>query len=102
MTQYRFISWSSLDITPLYTISCSFVFLFKLWIRILSEKVEVSIEVAQVIVASKRLYGLTTFTFYAISDGLKSIFSKSYVGIQSFFIKDNVEPSLQMSLFDCS
>jgi len=71
------------------------------YIGTLSEKVNDSIEVMQVVVASKRLYGLAKFTFYAISDGLKAIFSKSYVGIQSFFTKDDDELSLQLTLFDC-
>ena len=69
------------------------------YIGALSEKVDDSVEVMHIINASKRLYGLATFTFYALSDGIKAIFSKSYVGIKSFFIKP--EPSLQISLFDC-
>ena len=67
------------------------------YIGTLSEKVDDSIEVMEIVNASKRLYGLTKFTFYAISDGLKAIFSKSYVGIQSFFIKS--EPSPQLTLW---
>ena len=51
----------------------------------LSEKVETSIEVHEIVLASKRLYGLAKFTFYAISDGLVEIFSKGYTGVQSFF-----------------
>ena len=51
----------------------------------LSEKAETSIEVHEIIMASKRLYGLAKFTFYAISDGLSEIFSKGYTGVQSFF-----------------
>jgi hypothetical protein len=70
------------------------------YIGTLSEKVNDSVEVMEIVNASKRLYGLATFTFYAISDGLKAIFSKSFVGIQSFFIKP--EPSLQLTLWDCS
>jgi hypothetical protein len=57
------------------------------YIGTLSEKVDDSIEVKTVVNASKRLYGLAKFTFYAISDGLKAIFSKSYFGIRPFFSK---------------
>ena len=59
-----------------------------------------SIEVMHVVHASKRLYGLAKFTFYAISDGLAEIFSKSYVGLQAFFRKPDYSP--QLSLFDCA
>jgi len=70
------------------------------YIGILSEKVDESIEVMQVIHASKRLYALAKFTFYAISDGLAEVFSKSYVGLQAFFRKHDYDP--QLSLFDCA
>ena len=70
------------------------------YIGILSEKVDDSIEVMQIIQASKRLYGLAKFTFYAISDGLAEIFSKSYVGICAFFRKPDYDP--QLTLFDCA
>jgi hypothetical protein len=65
-------------------------------IGMLSERVNDSIEVIEIIHASKRLYGLSLFTFYAISDGLSAIFDKLYTGIQSFFRKP--EPSLQLLL----
>jgi hypothetical protein len=65
-------------------------------IGMLSEKVEESVEVMAIVHASKRLYGLSLFAFYAISDGLYTIFSKLYTGIQSFFRKP--EPSLQLML----
>jgi hypothetical protein len=65
-------------------------------IGMLSEKVDERIEVLEIVAASKRLYGLNLFTFYAISDGLFAIFSKSYTGIKSFFTKP--EPSLQLML----
>jgi hypothetical protein len=68
------------------------------YIGILSEKVDDSIEVMHVIHAAKRLYGLAKFTFYAISDGLAEIFSKSYVGLQAFFRTPEYSP--QLSLFD--
>jgi hypothetical protein len=61
----------------------------------LSEKVSESIEVLEIIEASKRLYGLSKFTLYAISDGLAAIFAKSYVGIRAFFRRPM--PSLQLS-----
>ena len=66
------------------------------YIGTLSEKINESAEVMQIIEASKRLYGLAKFTFYAISDGLKEIFSKSYTGISSFFRKP--KHSLQIVL----
>ena len=62
----------------------------------LSEKVDESIEIMEIVIASKRLYGLARFTLYAISDGLFAIFSKSHIGISSFFTRP--EPSLQLSL----
>ena len=62
----------------------------------LSEKVDDSIEVFEIVEASKRLYGLSLFTFYSISDGLFAIFSKSYTGIKSFFARP--EPSRQLAL----
>jgi hypothetical protein len=66
------------------------------YIGTLSEKIDESIEVCEIIEASKRLYGLSSFTFYAISDGLQEIFCKSYSGIKSFF--DKPKPSLQLAL----
>jgi hypothetical protein len=66
------------------------------YIGTLSEKIDVSIQVLEIIEASKRLYGLAKFTFYAILDGLAEIFSKSYTGIRAFYRKK--EPSLQISL----
>ena len=48
-------------------------------------KVEESIEVNDIIEASKRLYDLSKFTLYAISDGMAEIFSKGYTGMCSFF-----------------
>jgi len=62
----------------------------------LSEKVDESIEVMEIVSASKRLYGLARFTLYAISDGLATILSKSFSGISDFFIRP--DPSLQLSL----
>ena len=70
------------------------------YIGILSERVDDSIDVMHIIKASKRLYGLAKFTFYAISDGLAEIFSKSYVGISSFFRKPEYDP--QLTIFDCA
>ena len=62
----------------------------------LSEKVDDSIEVLEIVAASKRLYGLARFSLYAISDGLFAIFSKSYTGIKCFFARP--DPSLQLAL----
>jgi hypothetical protein len=56
------------------------------YIGVLSEHIEDSIETLKIIEASKRLYGLSNFTFYAISDGLFAIFSKLYTGVYNFFI----------------
>jgi hypothetical protein len=67
------------------------------YIGILSEKIDYSIEVLEIVKAAKRLYGLSKFTFYAISDGLVEIFSKSYTGIKAFFRKPPYNP--QLSLF---
>ena len=55
------------------------------YIGVLSEKIDESIAVREIINASKRLYGLSKFTFYAIADGLFEIFSKLYTGISAFF-----------------
>ena len=66
------------------------------YIGTLSEKINESVEVMEIIEASKRLYGLANFTFYALSDGLAVILSKSYVGISSFFKK--TERSRQITL----
>jgi len=55
------------------------------YIGTLSEKIHESIEVLEIVEASKRLYGLSKFTFYAIADGLSEILSKLYSGIRRFF-----------------
>jgi len=67
------------------------------YIGTLSEKIDDSIEVMEIIEASKRLYGLTKFTFYAISDGIAAIFSKLYVGIRSFYSKPPQSDQLSFS-----
>jgi len=66
------------------------------YIGMLSEKIDESIEVREVVLASKRLYGLSKFTFYAIADGLFEIFSKLYTGVSAFFTKP--PPSHQLCL----
>jgi len=67
----------------------------------LSEKIDESIEVHEIIEASKRLYGVAKFTFYAISDGLAEIFSKGYTGMQSFFkLTLEKESNGQLRLFE--
>ena len=68
------------------------------YIGTLSEKISESIEVLEIIEASKRLYGLAKFTFYAISDGLFDIFSKCYTGIAAFFQRQ--QRSKQLYLWD--
>jgi hypothetical protein len=55
------------------------------YIGTLSKKMDESIEILEIIEVSKRLYGLSKFTFYAIAAGLAEIFSKLYSGISSFF-----------------
>jgi hypothetical protein len=65
-------------------------------IGVLSEKIDKSIEVIELIQVSKRLYGLAKFTFYAISDGLFAIFSKSYTGIKCFFVRPVPSPQLML------
>jgi hypothetical protein len=67
------------------------------YIGVLSEKIDESIQVLAVIDASKRIYGLSKFTFYAIADGLFQIFSKLYTGVSRFFTR--CRPSMQLSLF---
>jgi hypothetical protein len=57
------------------------------YIEMISETIDESLEIMEVIEASKRLYGLAKFTFYAIADGLFEIFSKLYSGISTFFAK---------------
>lgn len=64
------------------------------YIGILSEKIDEKIEVIEIVVASKRLYGLAKFTFYAIAYGLAMIFSKAYVGISGFFLKPPISNQL--------
>jgi len=70
------------------------------YIGILSEKVDDSVEVMLIVEASRRLYGLAKFTLYALSDGLAEIFSKSRVGLCSFFRKPEYNP--QLTLFNCA
>ncbi len=65
------------------------------YIGSLSEKITDSLEVLVIVRASKRLYGLSKFTFYAIADGLFEIFSKLYTGISAFFARK--PPSNQIS-----
>lgn len=67
------------------------------YIGVLSEKIEESLAVLEIIEASKRLYGLSKFTFYAIADGLTEIFSKLYTGISAFFVRPT--RSNQLSFF---
>jgi len=69
------------------------------YIGTLSEKADESIEVMEIVQASKRLYGLARFTFYAISDGLYEVFSKQYVGVQSFFRRPRKSKYGQLQLF---
>ena len=57
------------------------------YIGILSEKLDESLQVILIIQASKRLHGLSKFTFYALADGLREIFGKLYSGISAFFIR---------------
>jgi len=66
------------------------------YIGILSEKIDESIEVLKIIEASKRLYGLAGFKFYAIAYGLKEIFSKLYSGIRVFLRRPT--PSSQLCI----
>lgn len=55
------------------------------YIGVLSEKVDDCLTTLEIIKASKRLYGLSKFTFYAFADGLFEIFSKLHLGISAFF-----------------
>jgi len=65
----------------------------------LSERVDYDILVLEIVAASKRLYGLARFTFYAISNGLFNIFNKSYTGIKSFFARPKPSPQLTWDWF---
>jgi hypothetical protein len=69
------------------------------YIGTISEKIYESIEALLIIQASKRLYGLSKFTFYAISDGLAEIFGKLYTGISAFFAR--IPRSNQLFLAGC-
>ncbi len=69
------------------------------FIGALSEKISESLEVLEIIEASKRLYGLSKFTFYAIADGLYEIFGKLCSGIGAFFRR--TPPSDQLCFFGC-
>jgi len=69
------------------------------YIGILSEKIDTHIEILEIIEASKRLYGLSKFTFNAIADGLFVIFAKLHTGIRSFFTPP--PPSIQLHFPGC-
>jgi hypothetical protein len=68
------------------------------YIGVLSEKMDGNLEVLEIVEASKRLYGLAKFVFYAIADGLAEIFGKQYTGISHFFTRP--AKSNQLLLFD--
>jgi hypothetical protein len=70
------------------------------YIGVLSEKIDESLEVLEIIKVSKRLYGLSKFMFYAIADGLAEIFGKLYTGISSFF--ERPPRSNQLLLWRCA
>ncbi len=59
------------------------------YIGILSEKIQVSVQVTEIIKAAHRLYDLSKskckFTFYSIALGILEIFSKLHTGIAHFF-----------------
>jgi len=66
------------------------------YVGILSEKIGESIEVMGIIAASKRLYGLSKFTFYALAYGLREIFGKLYKGIDSLFGRQTTSPQISL------
>jgi hypothetical protein len=70
------------------------------YIGLLSERVHDSIDVLCIVAASKRLYGLAKFTFYAIAYGLRIIFAKLHHGISCFF--ERIPPSNQICLLGWS
>jgi hypothetical protein len=72
------------------------------YLGIMAEKVETSVTVSDVVVASKRLYGLaSSFKLYALSDGLAEIFSKGFTGMRAFFKRPNkILDNGQMRLFE--
>jgi hypothetical protein len=65
------------------------------YIGTLSEQIRTSFMVMEIIEASKRLYGLSKFAFYAIADGIAFILAKLDSGIATFFRKP--PPSDQLS-----
>ena len=67
------------------------------YIGIISEKQEERITVMQIIEISKRIYGTPRFVFYALADGLFTIFAKGKHGIKDLLKK---QPKLmQLCLF---
>ena len=70
------------------------------YIGVLSEKSEDRVTVLEVIAISKRIYGIPKFQFYAIADGLFSIFAKCKQGIADLLRKP--PKSKQLSFFPCS
>lgn len=67
------------------------------YIGIVSEKHEERLTMMQVIKESKRIYSIPKFIFYAIADGLFSVFAKCKQGIADMLKKK--PKSMQMSLF---
>ena len=67
------------------------------YIGLISEKQEQRRMVMEIIQISKRIYGTPDFVFYAIADGLFTVFARCKTGIAHMRFKK--PKSLQMSLF---
>ncbi len=67
------------------------------YIGLISEKQEQRRMVMEIIQISKRIYGTPDFVFYAIADGLFTVFARCKTGIAHMLCKK--PKSLQMSLF---
>jgi len=67
------------------------------YIGIMSEKQDERVTVMKIIYESKRIYGKRNFVFYAIADGLYSIFKKSKEGITKFLKRPS--KSMQVCMF---
>jgi hypothetical protein len=63
----------------------------------LSERIDETMKMFEVVEASKRLYGLSKFTFYAIADGVFEILGKLRSGIRCFFARPMRSPQISFN-----
>ena len=71
------------------------------YIGLISEKHEDRLTVMQIIKVSKRIYNTSKFVFYAIADGLFTIFSRCKQGIADMLIKKPKSMQLCFLKDDC-